>query len=104
MQRLIAHHVSGFLNLGQGRRMFMDRSIPVRPKAAAIAIGSIVTAFLVAMEVPLETVTGLLLPFVGELLDIMVDGIEVLVLPMLIASAVLPHLVPKRPVQIITQR
>jgi hypothetical protein len=96
MKRLLAHRLSGYLDISYGRRLFLDRSVPVKTKMAAMAVGCAATAGLVALEIPLESVMGILLPFVGEVLDVLVDGIEVIVLPMLIASAALPHLLPKQ--------
>ena len=82
----------------------MDRHVPVKSKALALAIGCGLTTALVALEVPLESVLGILLPFIGEALDLFVDGLEVLVLPMVLASAVLPYLLPRQLARVSSRR
>jgi hypothetical protein len=58
----------------------------------ALALGLFVTIALEAFEVPLETVVGALIPFLGLALDAVFDGLEFIVLPLLLAAAILPHL------------
>lgn len=63
----------------------------------ALGLGIMATAVLELAEVPLESVVAVFLPLVGEVLDFAFDGIEFVVLPMLLAAWFLPRLVRRRP-------
>ncbi len=85
-------HKTGILNLSEGFRLLRDRQVPVRSKLLALGLGLLLTAILAALEVPLEAVVAFLLPFLGTALDIAVDGIEFLILPLLFAAIVIQRL------------
>lgn len=94
----------GALDVRYGFSLLRDRNVPMYPKVLSLAIGIAVTALLFALEAPLEFLIGLFVPLFGLELDLLVDGIELLVVPVVIASLVLPRLVrtPAR-VRVISQ-
>jgi hypothetical protein len=72
-----------------------DRRVSGWTKLAALALGAAITAILVAIEVPLETLVGLLVPFLGVAVDIAFDGLELLVFPALLSLLFVRLLAPK---------
>ncbi|HVT11760.1 MAG TPA: hypothetical protein VHE55_05805 [Fimbriimonadaceae bacterium] len=50
---------------------------------------------LLILEVPLESLVGFFVPFLGFAADAVFDGLEFLVFPILLSAMILPHLVPK---------
>lgn len=92
--RVLKGHTApgGALDLRTGFAMLRDRSVPVHPKILALGIGIAVTAILMALEAPLEFLVALFLPFFGLEFDLLVDGIELLVVPVVVASFILPRL------------
>jgi hypothetical protein len=86
----------GLLDVKYGFSLLRDRRISFAPKLLAIAIGIAVTALLMALEAPLELILGLFLPLVGFELDLLMDGVEVVLFPLLVACIVLPRLVRQR--------
>jgi hypothetical protein len=99
--KIVQQHTrrGGIFDAKYGFTLFKDRSIPVTAKLAALGIGVAVTGLLVAIEAPIEVILGIFLPFVGEAADLLVDGLEVVLFPMLIACMILPRLV-RQPVYI----
>ncbi len=101
LTRSIAHHAVGQaakkkgLDLKLGFALARDRRVSVGLKFAALVIGVGLTGALVAIEVPLEGVIGLLLPALGFIVDVAFDGIEFLVLPVIIGALTLPFLIPR---------
>ncbi len=100
MGHLFAHSVTrqaerhGILEIGKGFQLFRSRQIAMTTKFGAFSVGALLTALLVMLEAPIETIVGVLLP-PAIAVDMVVDGAEVIILPLLIAAAVLPHLVRK---------
>ena len=86
----------GVLDIKYGFSLFKDRNVPATSKLLALTIGIAATALLMAMEAPLELILGIFIPFFGLTSDVLVDGIEVIVFPMLIACIVLPRLVARK--------
>ena len=87
------HGVSGgTLDLRGGMNLLRDRSIPIGHKLLALALGGALTWLLVALEAPLEGILALFVPFAGAALDLMIDGAEFLILPVIFAALMLPHL------------
>lgn len=97
----LSRHVGkhGLLDCGTGFALFKDRSVPVSSKVLALGIGIACTVLLIAVEAPIEFLVGLLLPFVGVAADMLIDGVEFFVLPLLIACIVLPRIAPKMVVE-----
>lgn len=88
----------GALDIKYGFSLFKDRNVPASYKLLALTIGIAVTALLMALEAPLELILGLFIPFLGLTSDLFIDGIEVLVVPLIIACLVLPRLAVRKPV------
>lgn len=84
----------GLLDVKFGFALFRDRSVPTLRKILALGIGIGVTAILVALELPVEAAVAGLLNLLGFGLDALVDGLEVVACPLLVASLLLPHLIP----------
>ncbi|HWD41064.1 MAG TPA: hypothetical protein VG944_19605 [Fimbriimonas sp.] len=97
MYKPIAHavarhaHDRGWLDLRGGFRLLTDRRVSIGPKLASLGIGIAVTAALELFEVPLEAVVAVLLPLVGPVLDLAIDGAEFVLIPLLVASALMPR-------------
>lgn len=64
-------------------------TIPVGLKFVSILIGVAITGLLLALEVPLEGILAAVLPLFGILADAAVDGLEVVLAPMLFACCAL---------------
>ncbi|HTQ10902.1 MAG TPA: hypothetical protein VMI31_12575 [Fimbriimonadaceae bacterium] len=82
----------GFLDFRYGFELMRDHGVPVGSKVVALGCGVCLTTLLIVLEVPLEGVAGLFLPVVGLVTDSMVDGLELIVLPIVFACLILPHL------------
>ena len=82
-----------------GFALLKNGTVPFSAKLFALAIGALGTLSLVALEVPLEGVVATLLPFVGMVTDLAIDGTEVLILPVVFAILLMPSLSPKPIVQ-----
>lgn len=81
------------IDIRQGLALFRSRTVPMRLKLASAAIGIALMAAVQALEFPLETILAALLGPLGFGLELLLDGTEAIVLPVLFASAALPHLV-----------
>jgi hypothetical protein len=81
-----------FLNIRLGWQFMRDPNVPVIKKIAALGIGVTLTLVLMALEVPLEGILALIAPLVGAAADIAIDGAEMVILPLLLALAILPML------------
>jgi len=88
-------HRRGWLNLRLGFALLRDRRVSLLTKLASLASGVVLTAILVAIEFPLEGLIGLLLPFLGLAFDFVFDGLEIVVLPLLVSAIVIRWLAPK---------
>jgi hypothetical protein len=51
------------------------------------------------LQIPVESVLALVLPVVGAAGDVALDGAEAVVLPVLVATLLMPHLAPPDIVQ-----
>ena len=94
---LIGRHAARrFLNFRLGWQLFRDPRVSVAKKGAAVSIGIIITLLLIVCEVPLEGLLGLMAPLVGVAADVLVDGAELVLLPLIIAMAILPYMARPR--------
>ena len=82
-----------------GWTLLKDRKIPASTKLLALGLGVGLTFALTAVEVPLEMLLGLFLPFVGVGVDILIDGAEMIIAPVLFAALLMPHLVRRMQAQ-----
>lgn len=82
-----------------GYALLGDRRVPFRSKAAAFAISVIVVAIVGILELPVEELVAVAIPFVGIVGDVTLDAIEIVVGPILGTCLLLPHLAPARIVE-----
>jgi len=94
----------GFLDLRLGWMLLRDRRVPVASKLAALGIGIALTGALVAVEAPLEALLGIFVPFLGIAADMMIDGLEIVVLPLVFACFFLPRITPRQLVEAVADR
>jgi hypothetical protein len=82
------------VNLALGFRLLRDRRVSLRAKLIALGIGAALTGGMELLQLPLEGVAALFLPFIGAAGDLALDGAEAVIGPVLIASALLSHFAP----------
>ena len=82
-----------------GYALLRDRRISLRPKLMALGAGLATVTVIEFLQIPLESVFAFLLPVAGAAGDIALDGAEAVVGPVLIATLLMPHLVPADIVQ-----
>lgn len=82
-----------------GLALLRDRRVPGRAKCGALALGVCALIVLEIVELPLQLVLWTLLPLVGFAADAALDGIELVAVPLLVASVALPLLAPREVVQ-----
>jgi|GEM_PF-2926485 len=99
-KKLVHRAVGDRLNLQTGWKMMRDRGVSARYKLIAVGIGCVALAALLAVEFPVEIVVGGLVPILGFVGNFAVDGLEIVIAPLLIAIAVLPLLVPRQKVPV----
>jgi len=78
-----------------GFALMRDRRVPLRAKLLAILIGLAVTGLVEFLELPVEGILSILLPILGGVGDVVVDGAEMIAGPLLLASVLLPFLAPR---------
>jgi hypothetical protein len=82
------------MNFTLGYALLRDRRVPIRTKLIALGIGAAAVGAIEALELPIEGVVAALLPFLGVAGDFALDGAEAVIGPVLIATLLLPYLVP----------
>ena len=82
------------MNIRLGYRLLRDRRVPIRTKLMALGIGAACIGALELLQLPLEAVLAGILPLIGITGDIAFDGAEAVVGPVIIATMLLPYLVP----------
>jgi hypothetical protein len=82
------------MNVQLGYALLRDRRVPLRPKLIALAIGAAVVGFTELLQIPLESLFAVILPIVGIVGDVVLDGVEAVFGPVLIATLLLPYLAP----------
>ena len=80
------------MNIGLGYRLLRDHRVPIRTKLMALGIGAACIGALELLQLPL--VLAGILPVIGITGDIAFDGAEAVVGPVIIATMLLPYLVP----------
>jgi hypothetical protein len=81
------------LDVRFGFALLRDRRVPLKAKLLALAAAIGLVALLVLIEVPLESVLTLLVPLF-TIPDMVVDGLEVVVLPAVLVALVAPFCTP----------
>ena len=76
----------------------ISRNVPLIRKVAALGFGALLTAVLIALELPVESIVAGLLNLFGIGLDVVFDGFEIVVGPVLFAALLMPRLY--RPIEI----
>ena len=95
VERQIPHEVPWkALDLKLGYALLRDRRVPFRAKAASLALGLGALLLVGVLELPVEAIMAALVPFVGLGGDVLLDGVEIIVGPLLAACLVLPYLAP----------
>lgn len=85
----------GLLDIRFGFSLFRDRRVSLFTKLFALGLGAALTALLIGLEFPIETIIAAMLNLLGIGLDSLVDGMEALIGPVLFAALLLPHLTPR---------
>jgi hypothetical protein len=77
-----------------GYALLRDHRVPIRTKLIALGIGAAGVGAIELLQLPIEGLVAALLPFVGAAGDLALDGAEAIVGPVVIATLLLPYLVP----------
>jgi hypothetical protein len=80
------------MNMPLGYALLRDRRVPIRTKLIALGIGAATVGTIELLQLPIEGVVAMLLPFIGAAGDLALDGAEAVVGPVLIATLLLPYL------------
>ena len=81
------------LDFKLGKKLLLDRRVPLRCKLLAFALGIAGVAILEFIEFPVEEIIAMI-PFLGIFGDVAVDGLEMVFIPFLLACLILPYLAP----------
>ena len=81
------------MNIRLGYRLLRDHRVPIRAKLIALGIGAACIGVLELLQLPLEGLLAGILPLIGVSGDIVFDGTEAIVGPVIIATMLLPYLV-----------
>lgn len=100
VHKAVGNQVGGLLDVKLGFALLRDGRVPLKAKISAFGLAAAIIAALVALELPLEFVFDLLMPFLA-LPEAFVDGFELFVGPVLLACLALPYLAPPPLVQLI---
>jgi hypothetical protein len=82
------------MNAPLGYALLRDRRVPLRPKLVALGAGLAAAGIIELLQVPVESVLALFLPVVGAAGDIALDGAEAVIVPVLVATLLMPYLAP----------
>jgi hypothetical protein len=82
-----------------GYALLRDRRVSVRSKLIALTVGLAITGLVELLQLPFESVFALLAPVAGAASDIVIDGAEAVIIPVLVATVLMPHLAPSAIVQ-----
>jgi hypothetical protein len=83
------------MNAPLGYALLRDRRVSLRPKFVALGAGLVVMGAIQLLQIPLESVLAFVLPGVGAAGDVALDGVEAVVVPVLVATLLMPHLAPR---------
>jgi hypothetical protein len=82
------------MNMTLGSILLRDRRVPIRTKLIALGIGAATIGAIELLQLPVEGVFSVLLPFIGAAGDLALDGAEAIIGPVVIATLLLPLLAP----------
>ena len=101
---LVQHTAEGgALDIRLGFALLRDRRVPIGAKLLALALGVAGMALLIALELPAEAFLSILLPGLGLAAGFVLDGMEGIIGPFVLAALALPRLAPKPIVAAITR-
>src|SRR2546429_8821752 len=85
--KAVATHVreGGALDIKLGFALLRDRRVPIGAKLLSLLLGFALVALLIELELPLEALLAVAVPFVGLGLDSILDGLEVGIGPFVLA-------------------
>lgn len=83
------------LDVKLGFALMRDRRIPLRSKLIAALVGVAITAIVELLELPVEGILSMLLPILGAAGDLVIDGAELIAGPVLLANLLLPFVAPR---------
>lgn len=89
----------GLLDAGLGFALLKSKRVSWKTKLLALLMGAGVIGLLVLLELPVETIVAGFLPVLGVIADGIVDGLEFITGPVMLAVLLMPHLTPKPLVQ-----
>jgi hypothetical protein len=87
------------MNAPLGYALLRDRRVSLRAKFVALGAGLAVMGVIQLLQIPFESVLALVLPGVGAAGDVAVDGAEAVIVPVLVATLLMPYLAPPSLVQ-----
>jgi hypothetical protein len=83
------------MNAPLGYALLRDRRVSLRPKLVALGAGLVVMGAIQVLQIPFESILAFVLPGVGAAGDVALDGAEAVVVPVLVATLLMPHLAPR---------
>ncbi len=87
------------MNAPLGYALLRDRRVSLRPKLMALGAGLAAAAMIEILQIPVESFLALILPVFGVAGDIALDGMEAVVVPVLVATLLMPYMAPPAIVQ-----
>jgi hypothetical protein len=88
----LGRHRVTYMNIPLGYALLRDKRVATRAKLIALGIGVAATGLVELLQLPFESVFALLVPLAGAAGDIVFDGAEAVILPVLVATVVMPYL------------
>ena len=78
-----------------GMKLMRDGRVPARYKVQAGVLGLLALIALEVLELPIQAALWAFLPLIGFAADFAIDGLELMVVPFLIATVALPFIAPR---------
>lgn len=96
LQRAVAQGgLQKVLDWRLGLQLMRDGRVPLGNKVQAGVLGLLALGALEVLELPIQTAMWAFLPLIGFAADAAIDGVELLAVPFLVATIVLPFLAPR---------
>src|ERR1700683_3433959 len=87
------------MNAPLGYALLRDRRVSLRPKFMALGAGLAVMGVIQLLQITFESLLAFVFPGVGAAGDVAVDGVGAVIVPVLVASLLMPYLSPQSIVQ-----